>query len=335
MTDKKRILIIGSQGFIGSYVTRKLLAEGHEITGIDNFSKYGYIEHDFDKNKNFKLITKDVRNLYPKDFKNYDYVICLAALIGGISYFHKIPYQIARDNTEILTNAIDSTLAASPNAVFYYFSSSMVYERVQRPVTEEDALNQLIPITNYGMQKLFGEFLVRGAHDEYGLNYVIVRPFNAVGAGELPHADSAGKMEFGMSHVIPDFVYKALIKQSPFEMLGDGKQVRTFTHAQDIADAMGLAVNKKIKNIDFNICGNNTLSINELAKLVWKKVNGNVSMPRIKHVPAPKDDVRFRVGRSERAKKLLNWSPKYGIDYILDDTYTFVKNNFEHLAKRT
>jgi len=56
----------------------------------------------------------------------------------------------------------------------------MVYERMQRPVNEEDALNQPVPITNYGMQKLFGEFLVRGAHREFGLNYLIVRPFNIV-----------------------------------------------------------------------------------------------------------------------------------------------------------
>ena len=58
----------------------------------------------------------------------------------------------------------------------------MVYERMRRPVTEEDALQQPVPITNYGMQKLFGEFMTRGAHAEFGLQYLIVRPFNAVGA---------------------------------------------------------------------------------------------------------------------------------------------------------
>jgi hypothetical protein len=57
---------------------------------VYNFSKDGYMEHDFYSNSNFKLIIKDVRTMYPIEFKGYDYVFCLAALIGGIKYFHKI-----------------------------------------------------------------------------------------------------------------------------------------------------------------------------------------------------------------------------------------------------
>jgi nucleoside-diphosphate-sugar epimerase len=330
-----RILVLGGCGFIGSYMIRKLLEDGHEITAIDNFSKYGKVEHDFYKNKNFRLVTRDVRNMYPKEFRDYDHVISLAALIGGISYFHRIPYQISRDNTAILTHAIDCTLAASPDAIFHYISSSMVYERVQRPVTEEDALTQPVPLTNYGMQKLFGEFVTRGASKEFGLNFTIVRPFNAVGSGELPHVDSKGEIDFGMSHVIPDFVYKAMVKQSPFEILGDGKQVRTFTHAKDIADAMALIVKKRIRNEDFNICGNSTstISMGELSTKVWSTVNGKVKFPKVKHVPAPKDDVRFRVGVSEKAKRILGWTPQYDMDYILKDTYQFIKMNMNVLKK--
>ena len=322
-----RILSLGGCGFIGSYITRKLLSEGHDVTCVDNFSKYGFVNHDFYTNRRFRLITKDVRNMYPHEFNGYDYVLCLAALIGGIRYFHSIPYQIARDNTEILTKAIDNTLASSPEAVFYYFSSSMVYERLQREVTEEDALNQPVPITNYGVQKLFGEFLTRGAGDEFGLNYVIVRPFNAVGSGELPKIDSKGEAEFGMAHVIPDFVYKAITKQSPFQVMGDGEQVRTFTHAKDIADAISLMISKGVRNDDFNVCGNNKIAMKDLAAKVWSKVNGSTKFPEIKHMEAPKDDVRFRVGRSEKAKKLLGWEPRYDMEYILDDTIQFISSN--------
>jgi nucleoside-diphosphate-sugar epimerase len=326
-----RVLALGGSGFIGSYVVRKLLSEGHEVTSVDNFSKYGYVNHDFYGNENFKLVTKDVRNMYPKEFRDYDHVICFAALIGGIGYFHKIPYQIARDNTEILNHAIDCTMSSSPNATFHYLSSSMVYERVQRPVTEEDALNQPIPITNYGMQKLFGEFLMRGAHEEYGLNYMIIRPFNAVGSGELPKVNSKGELDFGMSHVIPDFVYKAMVKQSPFEILGDGEQVRTFTHALDIADAISLMINKNVKNDDFNLCGteSNTVSMKDLAMKVWDIVNNGEKFPEIKHIPAPKDDVRYRVGKAEKAKRVLGWEPKYDLDYILNDVSGFIRENLK------
>ena len=320
-----KILSLGGCGFIGSYLARQFLHDGHQLTCVDNFSKYGYVEHDFYKHKNFRLIWKDLRCLYPRDYEGYDVVVCLAALIGGIAYFHKIPYQISRDNTEILTHAIDSTLGACPEATFVYFSSSMVYERVQRPVTEEDALTQPVPLTNYGMQKLFGEFVTRGAAQEFGLKYLIVRPFNAVGSGELPDVKSSGEAAFGMAHVIPDFVYKALIKQSPFEILGEGNQVRTFTHARDVADALSLMLSKKLVNDDLNICGNATFSVADLATMIWKKVNPTLPWPGFKNLSAPKDDVQFRVGRSEKAGRLLGWKPKYEIDTILDDTIRYVR----------
>ena len=209
----------------------------------------------------------------------------------------------------------------------------MVYERVQKPVTEEDTYNQMIPYTNYGMQKLYGEYLVRGAHHEYGLKYLIIRPFNAVGSGELPEVNRKGEVEFGMAHVIPDFVYRALIKQTPFEMLGDGKQVRTFTHAKDIAEALVLLLNTEIINEDFNFCGLNTYNILELAHLIWAKTNPNQAFPEVYHHPAPEADVRFRIGKSEKAKRLLGWVPNYDIDYIIEDTLAYIRKNFDMQKK--
>ena len=114
---------------------------------------------------------------------------------------------------------------------------------------------------------------------EFGLNYLIVRPFNAVGSGELPEATKDGQVEFGMAHVIPDFIYKAIIKQDPFEIFGDGEQVRTFTHARDVAEAVRTMLDKGIKNDDFNICGDNTYKIGDLAKGIWAKVNPDVDFP--------------------------------------------------------
>ncbi len=253
-------------------------------------------------------------------------MLCLAALIGGIKYFHRIPYRIARDNTEILAHAIDATLAAAPEALFVYFSSSMVYERMDRPVTEADALQQPVPITNYGMQKLFGEFMTRGAHAEFGLQYLIVRPFNAVGSGELPDVRRDGSVDFGMAHVIPDFVYKALIKQTPFEIFGDGEQVRTFTHARDIAMALRVMLDRELRNDDYNICGDSTEKISDLAKKIWARVNKGSALPPVKRMPVPPADVRFRIGVSEKLRSVTDWEPKYGIDEIIDDTRQFVSS---------
>jgi len=321
----KRVLALGGAGFIGSYVVRELLRNDFEVTVVDNFSKYGYLKHDFYDHPRFHLINKDVRQMYAVEYKGFDAVLCLAALIGGIKYFHKIPYRIARDNTELLSHAIDCTLAASPQAVFVYFSSSMVYERMQRPVTEEDALTQPVPLTNYGMQKLFGEFLTRGAHEEMGLDYLIVRPFNAVGGGELPDVTADGSVAFGMAHVIPDFIYKAMVGQSPFEIFGDGEQVRTFTHAQDAAEALRMMLQKGVRNDDFNLCGNNTLRMSELARRIWARVNPGTEFPAFRHMPVPPADVRYRVGVSEKAARELGWKAKYELDYIIDDSLGFIR----------
>jgi nucleoside-diphosphate-sugar epimerase len=323
----KKVLCLGGAGFIGSYIVRELLNSGYHVTVIDNFSKYGYIEHDFYGHPNFKLEIKDLRTMYPVEFKGYDIVLCLAALIGGIKYFHRIPYRIARDNTELLAHAIDSTLASSPEALFVFFSSSMVYERMMRPVTEEDALSQPVPLTNYGMQKLFGEFMTRGAHEEFGLKYLIIRPFNAVGSGELPDFKSDGSVDFGMSHVIPDFIYKAIVKQTPYEIFGDGEQVRTFTHARDVSDALLAILASGAKNDDFNICGNSTEKISDLAAKIWAHVNPGVPFPPVKAMPVPPADVRFRIGMSDKLSRTIGWKPKYEIDFIIDDTYKFVASS--------
>jgi nucleoside-diphosphate-sugar epimerase len=135
-----------------------------------------------------------------------------------------------------------------------------------------------------------------------------------------------------MSHVIPDLVYKALIKQSPFEIIGDGEQVRTFTHAKDIARGVRLIIEKGIINEDFNFCGKTSSKIAELAVKVWEKVNPGVDFPRFKFLPAPPSDVRFRVGISTKAKDLLGWKPEYTLDDIIDDVYKFIKRNFETMG---
>ena len=324
----KRILVLGGAGFIGSYVVRRLLEDGHHATVVDNFEKYGFVQHDFFSHPNVTIVSRDVRTMHPREFRGFDVVLCLAALIGGIRYFHKIPYRIARDNTEVLNAAIDATLAACPQATFVYFSSSMIYEKMQRPVSEEDARSQPVPITNYGMQKLFGEYLVRGAHEEFGLTYLTLRPFDAVGSGELPEMRGDGAVEFGTAHVIPDFCYKALVRQTPFEIFGDGKQVRTFTHARDIAEAVAGLITDGVVNDDFNICGAGTAEIGDLAERIWKHGNPGIPFPAIKQMPVPPSDVRFRIGISEKLELRIGWKPRYDMDFIIEDTFAYVKRNF-------
>lgn len=320
-----RVLAIGGAGFIGSHIVRLLLGQGHEVTVVDNFSRYGYIAYDFYTHPRFKLINKDIRDVSPDVFSGFDHILCLAAHVGGVRYLNMNPYSILRDNTDILMHAIDSTISSSPSAVFYFFSSSMVYERTIN--VEENREEQRMPSTSYGMQKLYGEHLVKYASSQQGLNYIIIRPFNAVGAGEIVEQSIEGRVIYGMSHVIPDFVHRALIKQSPFEILGDGSQVRIFTHVDDIAAAVAIMIEKGIKNDDFDICGRERLTMRELAKRVWTRVYKDIPFPGLKHLTKPNGDVSYMYGSYAKARDRLGWEPAHGIDDMIDDTIGFIKGH--------
>jgi nucleoside-diphosphate-sugar epimerase len=130
-----------------------------------------------------------------------------------------------------------------------------------------------------------------------------------------------------MSHVIPDFIYKAIVKQTPYEIFGDGEQVRTFTHARDVSDALLAILASGTKNDDFNICGNSTEKISDLAAKIWAHVNPGVPFPPVKAMPVPPADVRFRIGMSDKLSRTIGWKPKHEIDFIIDDTYKFVASS--------
>jgi len=102
--------------------------------------------------------------------------------------------------------------------------------------------------------------------------------------------------------------------------------VRTFTHAKDIAGAVRIMLDKRVKNNDFNICGESTCKMDELAKLIWAKVNPGLAFPGFKHLTAPSADVQFRIGKSEKARQILGWQPGHNLDDIIQDTLTFIRH---------
>ena len=92
---------------------------------------------------------------------------------------------------------------------------------------------------------------------------------------------------------------------------------------------------KGVRNDDFNICGNATFSVADLAKMIWGRVNAEAKWPGFKHLAAPSDDVRFRVGRSEKAARVLGWTPQCNIDVILDDTIQYMREKMGPLMHPT
>jgi nucleoside-diphosphate-sugar epimerase len=186
-----KVVLTGSQGFIGGFIVEELLSQGHTVIGIDNFSKYGHLDKQHDRNPNFKLIVEDLsisNKLLKQALIGADHLIAGAAKIGGISYFHTFAYDLLSTNERITANTCDAAIDAYSLGQLKkvtYISSSMVYENTtQWPSKEGDQHLISPPSSAYGFQKLAVEYFAHAAWDQYKLPYTIVRPFNAVGIGE-------------------------------------------------------------------------------------------------------------------------------------------------------
>ena len=146
------------------------------------------------------------------------HVIHLAAIVGGIANFHRLPHTLLEANNA-LTGAVVRAALDHDVERLVYVSSSMVFERATEfPTTEEHLLDCPAPRSAYGFSKLSGEVYARAAHDEHGLRYTICRPFNAYGPGELPEPD-----EPGIAHAVPDLIAKSLARQRPLQIFGSGR----------------------------------------------------------------------------------------------------------------
>ena len=265
-----KVLVTGSAGFIGGYLVDELLKQGHTVVGIDNFSKYGKEQKKY-ADANYELVKGDVKNtrLLRKLLAGCDHLIAGAAMIGGIGYFHKYAYDLLAENERIIASTFDAAINAFQKGKLKkitVISSSMVYESTAVFPTPESSLDKTpAPLSTYGFQKLAVEYFAKGAWEQYELPYTIVRPFNCVGVGE-------GKM----GHVVPDIVSKILAGQDPVHILGKGNQIRCYTYGGDIARGIVAAVfSPKAVNNDFNISTAEVTTVLQLAKLIWKKINGN------------------------------------------------------------
>ena len=160
------------------------------------------------------------------------HVIHLAAIVGGIANFHKLPYTLTDVNNALYNGVFGAALDHGVER-FTYVSSSMVFERAEEFPTPEEYLDRCpFPLSAYGFSKLTGEIYCRAAHDEHGLPFTICRPFNAYGPGELPDAEP------GIAHAVPDLIRKSFPGVAPLPIFGSGEQTRTLTHVDDIADGI-------------------------------------------------------------------------------------------------
>jgi nucleoside-diphosphate-sugar epimerase len=227
-----KILVTGAAGFICGYLVPELLERGHDVVGLDDFSKYGRLTKSYDDHPRYRFVEGDAKDaaLLTELAGDCDQVVAAAAMIGGISYFHEFAYDLIAENERILAATFDAAIAAHRGGHLeriVVLSSSMVYESATVFPTPEGAeLTSPPPISTYGFQKLASEYFAKGAWEQYRLPYTILRPFNCVGIGERRAVRDtdvmSGNVKLALSHVVPDLVLKVLKGQDPLHILGDG-----------------------------------------------------------------------------------------------------------------
>lgn len=335
-----KILFTGSAGFIAGYTVEELLNAGHEVVGIDNYSKYGPLEKSYQNHPKYTFVEGDAKDveLMKKLIADCDVVVAAAAMIGGISYFHEFAYELIAENERITASTFDAAIWAHKNKKLkkvVVLSSSMVYESATKYPTPEGAeLTSPPPLSTYGFQKLSTEFFARGAWEQYKLPYTIVRPFNCVGVGEKRALTDkeiySGNVKLAMSHVVPDLIQKVLKGQDPLHILGKGNQVRHYTYGGDLAKGIRLCVeSEKAKNNDFNISTAVSTNVLELAEMIWNKINPDKPFKYVSDDPF-EYDVQKRVPDTSKAKKVLGYEATTSLDTMLDELIPWIKEQVEN-----
>jgi UDP-glucose 4-epimerase len=300
-----RVLVTGGAGTIGTAVVRRLLDDGRfDVRVSDQREPPSWMA------EACEVRTADLRDLAGarRAMDGCERVVHLAAIVGGIANFHRLPYTLLEVNNA-LYNALFRAAIEEEVERLVYVSSSMVFERAAEfPTTEESLGRTLAPLSAYGFSKLAGEYYCRAAHDELGLRFSIVRPFNAYGPGEMPGDEP------GIAHIVPDLIERALRRERPFPIFGSGDQTRTLTHIDDIARGI-LATLTKPEAIGeaFNISADEELTVREIAEIVWEACGNDRADLELRHMPSFQVDVQRRWPSTEKARSLLGWQAEIGV----------------------
>jgi nucleoside-diphosphate-sugar epimerase len=297
--------VTGGAGTIGAAVVRRLIGDpDFEVRVSDQREAPAWMRESCEVHTGDLRVLDEARAAT----EGCTHVIHLAAIVGGIANFHKLPHTLLEVNNGLYNSVFHAALERRVERLVYV-SSSMVFERAtQFPTTEEHLADCPAPHSAYGFSKLAGEVYCRALHDEHGLPFTICRPFNAYGPGEMPDAEP------GIAHAVPDLIRKALSGRRPLQIFGSGEQTRTLTHVDDIADGVVTAMSHPAGlDEDFNISASQELTVTEIARVVWEACGEDPNEFELEHLPSFEVDVQRRWPSVEKAKRLLGWEAQVDI----------------------
>ena len=306
-----RILVTGAAGFLGSHLCDRLISDGHEVLGVDNFftGSRRNVSHLL-SHPNFELMRHDVT--FPL-FVEVDAIYNLASPASPIHY-QKDPVQTLKTNVLGSVNMLG--LAKRLNIPIFQASTSEVYgDPLVHPQTEDywGHVNPIGPRACYDEGKRAAETLFFDYNRQDGVKIRVARLFNTYGP----------RMAVGDGRVVSNFIVQALQGKN-ITIFGDGLQTRSFCYVSDLIDGFVKMMDQEMDLVGpINLGNPIEVTMLELAEIVLQKTK---SSSKLDFRPLPEDDPRQRRPDMSRASDLLNWRPTIDLAVGLDLTVNYFSN---------
>jgi len=310
-----RIVVTGAAGFIGSHLSEALLDLGHSVIGIDNLLTGDVANIAHLTGREFVLVRHNVTNYINVDGP-VDCVFHWASPASPIDYL-EWPIPTLKVGALGTHNALG--LAKAKGARFVLASTSEVYgDPLEHPQKETywGNVNPIGPRGVYDEAKRFAEAITMAYHRYHGVDTKIVRIFNTYGP----------RMRIRDGRAVPNFIAQAL-KNEDVTIFGSGQQTRSFCYISDLVRGI-LALMASSENEPVNIGNPHEMSIADMATLIIRMTG---SKSRVVFKPLPVDDPQVRRPDITRARTLLNWEPKVGLEEGLTSTIEYFRQKISDL----
>jgi nucleoside-diphosphate-sugar epimerase len=308
-----RVVVTGAAGFIGSHLSERLLADGHDVVGIDSFADY------YDRSRKEQNLEKP-RSNSRFQFEAADLVDAdLAPLLDGAAVVYHLAGQpgvrpswgnqfdrYVRDNV-IATQRLLEALKDAPIKRFVFAGSSSVYGDAERFPTKETALPR--PVSPYGVTKLAAEHLTLLYTRNFGIPAVSVRYFTVYGPRQRPDMAFSRFMQ-------------AMTAGEDIEVFGDGEQTREFTYVSDAVDGTIKASTADVVGQIFNLGGGSRVTLNKVLATL-EEISG-LSVRR-QNLPAAPGDPRHTGASINLARERLGWEPRVSLHEGLTQQWEWFK----------